>query len=75
MSRSFTPVVRSVLGALTVGLLTLTACGSDEETSGGDTATTEEFCTGLGEIVQVEDDSAVAGLQDLAATTPKRGRP
>lgn len=73
MKQSPTGRFRRVLAALSVGLLAVAACGSDDEGSGGDVsdgASTEEFCTQLGVLAADDGSNVTTGVQDLAASAP-----
>lgn len=67
-------VHHAVAGFAIVGLLALSACGSDDESSsdaeGGDTASSEEFCAQLGELAAGDGSSVVTDLQTLAESAP-----
>jgi len=73
MKSTSTHSVRRALASVTVvGLLALSACGSDEDANGGsaDTATVEEFCSELGKMDTGDGSSAATDLQSLAESAP-----
>jgi len=65
-------VRRALAGVTVVGLLALSACGSDGDANGGggDAATVEEFCSEVGKVAAGDGSSAAADLQSLAESAP-----
>ncbi len=70
---STTPLARTIAAALGVGLLALSACSSDGDTSTDDNGarvSTEEFCARLGTLAESDGTGVATQLQDLAASAP-----